>query len=308
MLIDFTESKTFRLSAKIGCRLFLGLSVFLAVVAVILTAVALNRAPYNQFVRVWLSVTIAYYAVFVLLVVGSLLCYPKGTIIEHARPTLSDADIVDPVDPDSIESEPVSTKSRCQCSRGEIVVSTACFIMTSVCLLIMTAFMFPEAYHPTRGLRVQRLGSVSSSSARILLRDSSKNKQHRLYYREASSNKSFNEVAFEVDPELDYTRFLTLNGLSPSTTYSYRFDDGPLNNFTTAPLSGSSNAFSFYFGSCFLYNYPNFKDASGWRYVDELLSAVPRDPTKGFIAFLGDFIYSDHPWYRGSGFSTYASE
>ena len=294
-------SGTFRLTVRIVCWLFTGIAALLSVLCAIGLGVVVNRAPFNQLVAAWINLTIAYYVFFVLLVLASLIYYPHGSIEENAIPTTTD--VGDPVD--DVKTVDHMKSLRWKCTRKESILVTLSFIMTSICVLIMTSFIYPEAYHSSAGLRIQKLGAVDSTSAKIFLRDPSSNTTHTLYYRQANLSVNFGAIVFEVNTSLDYTQYVSLSGLLPLTTYTYYFDSGPTNNFTTAPLAGTASTFSFYVGSCFLYNVPGMRPAPGWANLDQLLSTDGRDPSRSLIAFIGDFIYSDNPWFKGDSISTY---
>jgi alkaline phosphatase D len=86
--------------------------------------------------------------------------------------------------------------------------------------------------------------------------------------------------------------------LDPATAYEWKFEgDTGSNVFKTNPNQNTSNKFSFYFGSCFLNNFPNFQQAPGFGYVADLKPDL--------FFFIGDFIYSDIPFFRGDDASYY---
>jgi hypothetical protein len=326
MLSNVKLSAGARLSLKILGWLLVGITILLAGLCVISLAVILNRAPFNQLVAIWINVTITYFVFLTICIVASLIYYPKGTVEENATPTTYESAEGDDVSPLATSPKPsarlaITAPSQINsnqpsenrstiltiCTRKEVISINLSFIVVAVSVIIGTAFIFPEAYNNTAKLRIQKLGSLSSNSATIFLRDSfSANLTHVLNYRLANKTAEWNQTSFSVDPAKDFTAFVQLSGLSPSTSYSYYLDKDDTNqfNFTTSPLEGNPAAFSFYFGSCFLNNVPNFMPASGWRNIDRLLSK--RQSISPFILFIGDFIYSDHPWYKGSSINDYS--
>jgi len=303
------QISSFPLVARIMGWLVLGITCGLALICAIGLGIMLNRAPFNQITTVWVNLLITYTVFLFILIISSLIYYPKGSVEEHivSSHELSKSNPMTATKRQSRGTKQSMVSRVFFCSRKEIIAVSISVIVVSVCVLLGTALMFPEAYRNTQGLRMQKIGSVDATRAKFFLRDASANLTHVLQYRLAGTGP-WTEIVFTVDPSRDFTRYVTASGLTPSTTYTYRFDSrSDLEfNFTTAPVVNSQSNFSFYFGSCFLYNVPNLLPAPGWGYVDKALSE--RDASKSFIMFMGDYIYSDHPWYKGQSREAYFSE
>ena len=92
-----------------------------------------------------------------------------------------------------------------------------------------------------------------------------------------------------------------MENLSPNTSYIYWFDryisQDLEKRFQTFPLGNTSAQFAFYFGGSFLYNVPNFQPAAGFTYLRNLLESRSYP---SFISFLGDFVFVEDPWPKGS--------
>lgn len=71
--------------------------------------------------------------------------------------------------------------------------------------------------------------------------------------------------------------------------------------FTTFPAPGTPNQkFTFYWGSCFMHNFPAFTNPVAFQTMYDLRSPA-------FSVFIGDYIYADVPLYRGESVDRYSS-
>lgn len=107
----------------------------------------------------------------------------------------------------------------------------------------------------------------------------------------------------QVDSSTDYVTSIRLSNLTPSTTYLYRavFNGNAYHtefyNLTTMPPSGMPTTFTFVFGSC-VFNKFSTSDRFG-----QMLQQRPN-----FALFLGDWIYSDRPWYSQDNVAYYHTQ
>ena len=173
--------------------------------------------------------------------------------------------------------------------------------------------------YQSHGLSFARVGFVSDTSAKILVREPDI-AQVPIYfsYREAPGEgvddawKSAGQV-YWLSNETDFTTSFTLDKLRPSISYQYAVSNNHTGFFTTSPPVGQmvpgKGKFTFLTSSCikprFPYNplshpltIPGLKYLAKW--VPELHAS--------FMLFLGDFIYIDVPHRFGSDAETYRRE
>jgi hypothetical protein len=190
--------------------------------------------------------------------------------------------------------------------RPEFWFFIATLITSFSCMMLLLAFCLPEGFYPSSGLTLRRLASVTADSAALWIRDPTlgENAEVRLEYRINGTSDPFDlsTDSTTLNADGDYTGFVRLSGLTAATTYEVRFKQHPEDRlyFKTHPVPGSSNKFSFYFGSCFLHNFPYFQEAPGFGYVLDNLKP-------DLFMFIGDFIYADIPYFRGDDIESYKS-
>jgi phosphodiesterase/alkaline phosphatase D-like protein len=114
-------------------------------------------------------------------------------------------------------------------------------------------------------------------------------------------------ISFPLQLQDGYAGVAPVSGLKPETTYFYdlRLDDAqpPIQpgypKFTTFPVPGKAQDFSFVFGSCFR----PAKENGGiiFQNLDTLRSELDNNPTKKlrFILLIGDQIYADDWDFNG---------
>ncbi|PGH27191.1 hypothetical protein AJ80_01148 [Polytolypa hystricis UAMH7299] len=179
-----------------------------------------------------------------------------------------------------------------------------------------------QLLYPTTDLALSRVGYVSSSSAKILVRepDSSKLPLHVSYQQivpdsEYDGNLLEAGILYSLDESTDYTHPITLAGLQPATSYRYILSNNQSGEFTTSPLPGSdaANRLTFLTSSCIKPNFP-YNPLShplrifGIETLSEVISKLPSLSKPSFMLFLGDFIYIDVPFRFGSSISHYRNE
>ena len=203
---------------------------------------------------------------------------------------------------------------------------TAVTVVINVLLLLATVDVIYRApyLYPSHELSFARVGYVSDTSARILVREPDLT-QLPLYlsYRgvrdgqgsAATFDDSWKSAgkAYWLTNETDFTYALALSDLRPSSRYQYAVSNNHTGFFNTAPSPGStstgSDRLTFLTSSCikprFPYSplnhpltIPGFKHLAKW--IPSLRAS--------FMLFLGDFIYIDVPRRLGYDVETYRRE
>lgn len=188
-------------------------------------------------------------------------------------------------------------------------------------VLLTLDFLFRGMiFYPTGSLAFSRIGYVSPTTAKLLVREPDHSQLPLVvYYQEASKHpdESWVEegIIYSLDDTTDYTYPVTLKDLKPSTQYRYSFSNNMTGSFITAPTPGSEAAsrLSFLTSSCIKANFPYNPFSHplripGIEYVSNTVAKLPSIFRPSFMMFLGDFIYVDVPMRLGSSQSHYRSE
>lgn len=177
-------------------------------------------------------------------------------------------------------------------------------------------------FYPSHDLSVVRVGYVSHSTAKVLVREPDLTRLPiSLSYRYAdspvghdSSWKSGGSIDW-LDITTDYTGVLELRGLHSDTRYQYSANNRS-GFFTTAPRVGqistraeNADAFTFLHSSCLKNRLPynpfsHPLSNQGLRYLAQTMETLKAQ----FMVFLGDFIYIDVPWRQGVSTEDYRRE
>lgn len=201
---------------------------------------------------------------------------------------------------------------------------SAATIAINVLLAIFTADMVYRGpkFYPSHDLSFARVGYVSDTSARILVREPD-SAQWPLYvsYRGApkegasrfdDSWKSAGQV-FWLSEKTDYTFTVTIPHLRPSSRYQYAASNNHSGFFTTAPPIGETlpgtDRLAFLTSSCIKPRFPynplaHPLSVPGFKHLARLLPSLQAS----FMLFLGDFIYVDVPRRLGFDTETYRRE
>lgn len=173
--------------------------------------------------------------------------------------------------------------------------------------------------YSTKDLAFSRVGYVSPTTGKILIREPNDNLPIRVSYQEIDDGDvgpatTVGTLNF-LEESTDYTYAVQIPGLKPSTKYRYSLSNNQSGTFTTAPEPGSaeSNKLAFVTSSCIKPNFPYNPFSHPFRIhgVDVLTSTLERLGSKirpAFMLFLGDFIYIDVPWRFGSSVEHYRDE
>ena len=177
-------------------------------------------------------------------------------------------------------------------------------------------------FYPGHDLSFTRVGFVSDTSAKILVREPNPT-QWPLYisYRGAPNDKSLPaddswksvEKVFWLSIETDLTYTFSIDRLHPSSRYQYAVSNNRSGYFTTAPPTGETlpgkNKLTFLTSSCIKPRFPYNPVAhplsiSGFKHLAQWLPSLKAS----FMLFLGDFIYVDVPRRLGFDPETYRRE
>ena len=173
--------------------------------------------------------------------------------------------------------------------------------------------------YPCHDLTFARIGYVSDTSAKILIREPDQS-QLPIYisYRHAPGSgfddswKSAGQILL-LSNKTDYTHSQVIASLSPSTRYQYAISNNHSGFFTTAAPIGrfapGSSRFTFLTSSCikprFPYNpFSHPLSIFGLRHLARWMPELQAS----FMLFLGDFIYVDVPYRFGTDVETYRRE
>lgn len=195
-------------------------------------------------------------------------------------------------------------------------------------LLPTVDIVYGRLRHTSDDLSFARVGYVSDSTAKILIREPNAT-QLPIYvsyrraepYRQANSQKqplddfwkSAGQI-FWLSNDTDYTYPVTISRLRHSTRYQYAASNNLTGYFRTAPpagrvLPGDGGKFTFLTSSCIKPNFPYnpFSHSLSIPGLHHLAKRIP-ELKASFMLFLGDFIYVDVPKRLGTDAETYRRE
>ncbi|KAK5107934.1 hypothetical protein LTR62_000539 [Meristemomyces frigidus] len=179
-------------------------------------------------------------------------------------------------------------------------------------------------FHPAHDLSMARVGHVSDTTAKLLVRepDAPKYPVH-VYYRYVDAPFSMlrgQDTAWKsagsidwLDDRTDFTGTVDLKRLAADTKYQWATSNNHTGHFTTAPRTGqisnrvdAAGTFTFLHTSCLKNNFPynpfsHPLSNQGLRYLAHALPYLKAQ----FMLFLGDFIYIDVPHRHGSAAADY---
>ncbi|KAJ7582448.1 PhoD-like phosphatase-domain-containing protein [Mycena floridula] len=180
-----------------------------------------------------------------------------------------------------------------------------------------------------RDLSFTRVGAVYPDSAKIVVRypaagNDTKN-DVQIFWRQVVAD--LNETAYpwrdgplvSLSEEQDWTSTVKLSGLWPSTAYEYALaSNRTLLPYPATPISfqtfpdprlPTGSHFRFVASSCATPNFPYVpfqgRTIKGFDLLANYLSSVKSTAPAEFMLFLGDFIYSDVPFYFGNSKDAY---
>ena len=193
--------------------------------------------------------------------------------------------------------------------------------MALVAMALDLTFRAPILY-PCHDLSFARVGYVSDRSAKILVRELGPDGVKVLYRpidieKWSSQSATTNTPHVWLSDDTDFTTSITLNHLTPDTSYQYKVETSTQNRtgyFITAPRVGeisprNDNKYTFLHSSCIKPRVPY----TPWQHplhipsFEYLAAWIPRLHPY-FMLFLGDFIYVDVPRQLGKDVETYRRE
>lgn len=199
--------------------------------------------------------------------------------------------------------------------------ATLITMMINVIITIFTLdFVLRGTFYPTAEVTFSRVGYVSPTSAKVLVREPRPEMLplHFSYQKIIDGHEEANleaGILYMLGNSTDYTYPFTLDNLESSTQYRYSLSNNLTGEFITAPDPDSpdSSRLTFLTSSCIKPNFPYNPLRHPLRIpgVETLSRAVAKFPSiarPAFMLFLGDFIYIDVPMRFGSSVSHYRNE
>lgn len=209
---------------------------------------------------------------------------------------------------------------------------SAVTFLVNAALVAMTFDLVWRAtsYYPSHDLSFARVGYVSDTTAKILVREPDVH-QFPLFVSYRYDDGPFGSISGAVLPDdawkaggridwmdnrTDFTGTFSLTGLKADTRYQYVVSNNHTGHFTTAPRIGQistrpshANSFTFVHSSCIKLNFPynpqrHPLSAPGLKYMAQALQGFRAQ----FMLFLGDFIYIDVPYRKGANIEDYRRE
>jgi alkaline phosphatase D len=207
---------------------------------------------------------------------------------------------------------------------------TTLTFLVNLALVLMTVDLVYRGVmlHPSEDLSMARVGYVSISDARVLVREADAGKYPiTVSYRNVdppmargmlpgdTAWKTSGKIDW-LDESTDFTGTLTLSGLKPDTKYQWAASNNHTGHFTTPPRAGhisnradNAGSFTFVHSSCLKNNFPYvpFRHPLSNPGLQHFSRAIQNLQAQ-FMVFLGDFIYIDVPGRFGSGVEDYRQE
>ncbi|GAB7360567.1 hypothetical protein MBLNU230_g0452t1 [Neophaeotheca triangularis] len=193
--------------------------------------------------------------------------------------------------------------------------------LINLALVLMSADLIYRGrlFHPAHDLSMARVGFVSDSSAKILIREPDGARYPvTVSYRYADSPLTSSGASHDtswknagmldwLDESTDFTGSVELSNLLPDTKYQFAVSNDHDGSFVTSPKvgqiskrPGSTDEFTFLHSSCLKNGFPYkaFSHALRNPGLQSLAKLIPSLKAQ-FMVFLGDFIYIDVPRRQG---------
>ncbi|KAI1639677.1 alkaline phosphatase family protein [Biscogniauxia mediterranea] len=214
-------------------------------------------------------------------------------------------------------SNPLVTLLKGTPSPNSLILSALTFLLNVACVAMVTDMVYsPRWFHPSHDLSFARVGYVSDSEAKLLIREPDQSKLPitvQVHIKDAQA--SFDGPVWKIDravestsEDSDYTSVVTIPlSRAKQQVYEWATSNNHSGEFTSAPKPGSmpdlyDGKFTFLSTSCFVPRLPyNPLDHPlafpGMKHLARVLPGLGAQ----FMLFLGDFIYIDVP--KTFGFS-----
>ncbi|KAI8623824.1 PhoD-like phosphatase [Xylariaceae sp. FL1651] len=206
-------------------------------------------------------------------------------------------------------------------SPSNLLSTILTFLVNVACVAMITDFVYsPKFFHPSHDLSFARVGYVSDSEAKLLIREPDQSKmpitvQIHIKDAQAPFDNPLWQTAGNVKlttNDSDYTAVVTIPlGNSKQRTYEWTTSNNHSGEFTSAPKPGAmpdlfDGKFTFLSTSCIIPRLPyNPLDhplaVPGMKHLAKLLP----DLGAQFMLFLGDFIYIEVPQRFGQSVENY---
>ncbi|KAI0405300.1 PhoD-like phosphatase [Xylaria palmicola] len=202
-----------------------------------------------------------------------------------------------------------------------ILFTILTFLVNVACLAMVTDFVYsPKWYHPSHDLSFARIGYVSDSEAKLLVREPDQAKmpitvQLRVEDAEAPFDnplwQNVGDISLTTD-DTDYTAAVTLPLIhSKQRVYEWITSNNHSGEFTAAPRPGAmpelfDGKFTFLSTSCIVPRLPYnpFDHPLAFPGMKHLARVLPTLGAQ-FMLFLGDFIYIEVPRQFGQSVESY---
>jgi len=197
-------------------------------------------------------------------------------------------------------------------------------LLINVGLLMGTADLVYRAktIHPSHDLSFARLGYVSTTEARLLVREPHPSElpisvSYRVVTPGALNEDPFWQTAgliSDLGNDTDFTGVVNIRLPNyPNRKYQWRTSNNHTGFFTVPPRPGvvPSTGFTFLTSSCIKPRFPynplqHGLAIPGFRHLAKVIESIPGGAQ--FMLFLGDFIYIDVPKRFGTSFEDYRRE
>ncbi|KAH8166533.1 hypothetical protein CIB48_g1702 [Xylaria polymorpha] len=206
-------------------------------------------------------------------------------------------------------------------SPSSLLFTTLTFLVNVACVAMVTDFVYsPKWYHPSHDLSFARVGYVSDTEARLLIREPDQAKMPitvQLHIKDTQApfdNPLWQEVGNvkQTTVDSDYTAVITLPLThSKQRVYQWTTSNNHSGEFTAAPKPGAmpelfDGKFTFLSTSCIVPRLPyNPLDHPlafpGMKHLAKILPSLGAQ----FMLFLGDFIYIEVPHQFGQSVESY---
>ncbi|KAI0413640.1 PhoD-like phosphatase [Xylaria grammica] len=206
-------------------------------------------------------------------------------------------------------------------SPNSLLFTTLTFLINAACVAMITDFVYsPKWYYPSHDLSFARVGYVSNSEAKLLIREPDQAKMPitvQLHVKDAQAPfdsplwQEVGDVKLTTE-DSDYTAVVTIPLTHPKQrAYEWVTSNNHSGEFTAAPKPGAmpelfDGKFTFLSTSCIVPRLPyNPSDHPlafpGMRHLAKVLPSLGAQ----FMLFLGDFIYIEVPHQFGQTVEDY---
>ncbi|KAI1765909.1 alkaline phosphatase family protein [Hypoxylon sp. FL1150] len=289
-----------------------------------------------------LPIIYALFAIYVPTFISSYLTQPKYALVEEIDVTLkedivNEDEIVDGTTDEAVVVEevdveetarvvpkpvnPIGTLLKGIPSPNSLLLSALTFLINVACVAMVTDMVYsPRWYYPSHDLSFARVGYVSDTEAKLLIREPDQSKMPvtvQVHIKDAKppfDNPLWQTVGsvHATTNETDYTAVVPIPlSHSKQRVYEWTTSNNHSGEFTSAPKPGAmpdlfDGKFTFISTSCIVPRLPyNPRDHPlafpGFKHLAKVLPNLGAQ----FMLFLGDFIYIEVPKRFGENVESY---